>query len=235
MGFTPLVFKMDEGGDLCKSTEFCKALTNMGMIVNSTGGDNKTSNGLVERFHQTIHAMNRGSLDTLRSLLPSPLPKGINVQHFWDLCLGYMVQIKRILINATMGDSPYFIVHKKRPKFEDYPTFGSPCEIVTSQQNKFISTSKTGFFVGKGTNTGAFLVWSPQNPYKIIRAHHVRVNEGSIGNLFDGMFTTGDGDDPRPKENSIDLIMNNKVFQEEVIHTYDIITSSHDGPLGIES
>ena len=82
MGFTPLVFKMDEGGELCKSTEFCKALTNMGMLVNSTGGDNKTSNGLVERFHQTIHAMNRGSLDTLKSLLPSPLPKGINVQHF---------------------------------------------------------------------------------------------------------------------------------------------------------
>ena len=26
MWFTPTVFKMDEGGELCKSTEFCKAL-----------------------------------------------------------------------------------------------------------------------------------------------------------------------------------------------------------------
>ena len=213
---------MDEGGDLCMSTEFCEALPNMGLIVHSTGSDNKTSNGLVERFHQTLHTMNRGSLDTLRGILPSPLPKGINVQHFWDLCLGYMVQIKRIVINATMGDSPYFIVYKKRPKYEDYSTCGSPREIVTSQHNKLVSTSKTGFFVRKGNNTGAFLVWSPHNPYKIIRAHHVRVNEGSIGNLFDGMFTKGDGDDPRSKESLIDLIMDHKAFKEN-IH----MTSSH--------
>ena len=91
MGFHPAVFEMDEGGDLCKWTEFCKESTELGLIVNSTGGDNKTSNGFVERFHQTIHAMNRSTLATLRGLLPSPLPQGINVQHFWDLCLGYMV------------------------------------------------------------------------------------------------------------------------------------------------
>ena len=113
MGFHPAVFKMDEGGELCKSTEFCKELTDMGIIVHSTGGDNKTSNGLVERFHQTIHAMNRTALDTMRGLLPSPLPPGITIQQFWDLSLGYMVQVKRILINVTMGDSPYYIVLKE--------------------------------------------------------------------------------------------------------------------------
>ena len=102
MGFTPTVFKMDEGGELCKSTEFCKAMTKMKLIIHLTGGDNKTSNGLVERFHQSIHAMNRSLLDTLQSLVPSPLPKGVCIQNFWDLCLGYMVQIKRIIINSTM-------------------------------------------------------------------------------------------------------------------------------------
>ena len=115
------------------------------------------------------------------------------------------------------GFTIFILVFKKRPKYEDYPTFGSPCEIVTCQQDKLVSTSKTGFFVGKGNNTGAFLVWSPHNPYKIIRAHHIRVNEGSIGNLFDGMFTKSDGDDPRPKESSIDLI------KRKFIH----MTSSH--------
>ena len=82
MGFHPAVFKMDEGGELCKSTEFCKELTDMGIIVHSTDEDNKTSNGLVERFHQTIHAMNRTALDTMRGLLPSPLPTGITIQQF---------------------------------------------------------------------------------------------------------------------------------------------------------
>ena len=33
MGFSPAVFKMDEGGELCKSTEFCKDLTEMGVII----------------------------------------------------------------------------------------------------------------------------------------------------------------------------------------------------------
>ena len=76
MGFKPTVLKMDEGGDLCKSTEFCKVMTELGLIINSTGGDHRTSNGLVERFYQTLHAMNRSSLATLRGRLPSPLHKG---------------------------------------------------------------------------------------------------------------------------------------------------------------
>ena len=33
MGFKPSVFKMDEGGELCKSTEMCKAMTEMNLIV----------------------------------------------------------------------------------------------------------------------------------------------------------------------------------------------------------
>ena len=216
MGFQPTVFKIDEGGELCKFTEFCKAMTEMNLIVHSTGGDNKTSNGLVERFHQTLHSMNRSSLDTLRSILPSSLPKGISIQSFWDLCLGYMVQLKRIVITSTMGDSPYFIVFKRRPKYEDYPTFGSPCEIITNQKDKLVSTSRPGYFVGKGNNTGAFLLWSPINPYKILRAHHVRINEGSTGALFDGMFMTDKGQDPRLKR-SIDLQVNTKAFCPEEI------------------
>jgi hypothetical protein len=77
MGFNPTVFKMDEGGELCKSTEFCKALIDMNLIIQSTGGDNKTSNGRVEVFHRTLHQMNRSTLATLETLLPAPLPKGI--------------------------------------------------------------------------------------------------------------------------------------------------------------
>ena len=233
MGFKPTVFKMDEGGELCKSTEFCKALTNMKLIIHSTGGDNKTSNGLVERFHQTIHSMNRSSLDTLKSLLPSSLPQGISIQSFWDLCLGYMVQIKRIVINSTLGDSPYFIVFKRRPKYEDYPTFGSPCEIISNQKDKLVSTSRSGYFVGKGNNTGAFLIWSPSNPYKILRAHHVRINEGVTGSLFDGMFTMDKGQDPRLKK-PIDLQVHPKAFCPEDICQYNLELSTNVNPIGLK-
>ena len=53
--------------------------------------------------------------------------------------------------------------------------------------------------MGKGNNTGAFLVWSQDHPYKIIRAHHFRIKEGSIGALFDGIYTKGIIGDPRSK------------------------------------
>ena len=166
MGFNPVVFRMDEGGELCKSSEFCNSLVDLNVIVHSTGGDNKTSNGLVERFHRTLHHMNRATLATMKSFLPSPLPQAITLQSFWDLCLCYVVQLKRILVNKTVGDSPYFLVHKRRPSYGDYYAFGSPCKMVTPQSDKLITTSRSGFFVGKGNNTGAFLVWCPSNPTK---------------------------------------------------------------------
>ena len=90
---------MDEGGELAKSTEFCATLADLGVVVHSTGGDNKTSNGLVERFHQTLHGMNRTTLSTLQAILPQDLPIGITIESFWDLSLLYMVHIKRILFN----------------------------------------------------------------------------------------------------------------------------------------
>jgi hypothetical protein len=57
-------------------------------------------------FHRTLHQMNRSTLATLGPLLPATLPKGITVQSFWDLCLGYVVQLKRILFHSSLGDTP---------------------------------------------------------------------------------------------------------------------------------
>jgi hypothetical protein len=152
MGFKPVVFKMDEGGELCKSTEFCKALTKMNLIIQSTGGVNKTSIDRVEVFHSTLHHMNRSTLATMRLFLPDPLPKDINLQSFWDLSLGYVVQLKRILFHSSLGDSPYHTVFKRRPSYKDYH------QIVQENHNKLISTSRSGFFVGKGNNTLSGLV-----------------------------------------------------------------------------
>ena len=232
LGFKPAVFKMDEGGELAKSTEFCKCLAELNLILHPTGGDNKTSNGLVERFHQTIHQMNRSTLATLKSFLPTKLPDGITIQSFWDLCLGYMVQVKRVLINRTLGESPYFIVFKRRPSYRDYPVFGSPCEIVESQPDKLVSTSRSGFFVGKGNNTGAFLVWTISNPYKILRAHHVIINDASSLSILDGTFLKDQKTDPR-STSEFDLTPKSSPFDLSEIVTYHLDTPPGLSPLGL--
>jgi hypothetical protein len=232
MGFTPTVFKMDEGGELCKSTEFCKALIEMNLIIQSTGGDNKTSNGRVEVFHRTLHQMNRSTLATLESLLPATLPKGITLQSFWDLSLGYVVQLKRILYHSSLGDSPYFTVFKRRPSYKDYHLFGSPCEIVLDKCDKLISTSRSGFFVGKGNNTGAFLVWCPSNPYKILRDHHVWVNDASCGSILDGMYSSDKKIDPRPSIKTSSPTVPTP-FESTDIVSYELTIPTGTSPLGL--
>ena len=231
MGFKPVVFKMDEGGELCKSTEFCQALINMNLIIQSTGGDNKTSNGRVEVFHRTLHQMNRSTLATMESFLPDPLPKGITLQSFWDLSLGYVVQLKRILYHSSLDDSPYFTVFKRRPSYRDYHLFGSPCEIVKDKCNKLITTSRSGFFVGKGNNTGAFLFWCPSNPYKVLRAHHVWINDASCGKILQGMYTQDKKTDPRSS-----IVTSSSVptpFDPDDVVTYELTIPHGNTPLGM--
>ena len=104
---------------------------------------------------------------------------------------------------------------------------------MTTQQDKLISTSKSGYFVGKGNNSGAFLVWSPLNPYKILRAHHVRVNEGSTGAIFDGLFLKSINDDPLKIDKQLDFTITTKAFSEEDVHKYEMDIGAGGGPLGM--
>ena len=237
LGFTPAVFKMDEGGELAKSTEFCKGLSDMGIIIHSIGGDNKTSNGLVERFHRTLHQMNRTCLSTLDALITKPLPQGITIESFWDLTLPYMVQIKRVLYSRKLRDSPYFLTHRRRPSFRDYPVFGSPCEVVTpnkeNARDKLNSASREGYFVGKGNSSGAYLVWYKDNPFKVIRAHHVHINEAKSFSIQDGLFQVRKSSDPRPSYTPM-LKELSSPFDPEEVYSYELPVPLYDlSPLGL--
>lgn len=237
LGFTPAIFKMDEGGDLAKSTDFCQALSDMGLIINSSGGNNKTGNGLVERLHQTLHQMTRSTLATFSQLLPSVLPLGIRIESFWDLCLGYMVQIKRILYSPHLGDSPYFVIHKRRPSLNDYPVFGSPCEVVMPNKDKardkLNSASNEAFFVGKGSNSGAFLIWSPSNPTNLTRAHHVHINSAASFSHHDGLFQLDRSTDPRPPYKVLLRQLSSPFLPEEVFSYTLEVPIEGLSPLGL--
>jgi hypothetical protein len=104
--------------------------------------------------------------------------------------------------------------------------------LVTDKCDKLVSTSRSGFFVGKGNNTGAFLVWCPSTPYKVLRAHHVWVNDATCGKLLDGMYSSDKSVDPR----SPTLVTSPTVptpFEQADILSYDLVIPSGSSALGM--
>ena len=49
--------RVDEGGELSRSTDFCKKLLQFNITMETTGGFSSWLNGKVERHHQTITNM----------------------------------------------------------------------------------------------------------------------------------------------------------------------------------
>ena len=60
----------------------------------------------------------------------------------------------------------------------------------------------------------------------------MRINEGTTGALFDGMFTTDKRQDPRLKM-GIDLLVNTKAFCPIEICRYELELSSTAIPIGL--
>ena len=57
-----LEIRVDEGGELARSTEFCKTLLNNAFHLQTTGGHHYLLNGKIERPHQTIQKMFNAAL-----------------------------------------------------------------------------------------------------------------------------------------------------------------------------
>ena len=80
-GYPCIVVRVDEGGELAKSTEFNQYMIDtLHMKVQSTGGDNSTANGMVESPHRPQKRMTRSALVT------AGLPDS-----FWCFAHQYMI------------------------------------------------------------------------------------------------------------------------------------------------
>jgi hypothetical protein len=93
----------DEDGALAGSTQFCKLLHDeFHLIFETNDGYASTTNGKVERVHQTYNNMTRTSIYTMQAILPANyLPSDLPLTQFWCLALTYVAFIKRRLINST--------------------------------------------------------------------------------------------------------------------------------------
>jgi transposase InsO family protein len=92
---------------------------------NRTSPYHPQSNGLVERFHQTL-------ISAVRKLV-SP-----NSQDKWDEVLEQALFGYRVSKNGTLGKSPYFLVHGIEPRLPHNPCFFGPVPPITSQEAELL-------------------------------------------------------------------------------------------------
>ena len=57
------IIRMDQGGELARSSAFAKAVQSAGYNLETTGADNSSQNSIAERPHQTLANMVRAALE----------------------------------------------------------------------------------------------------------------------------------------------------------------------------
>ena len=199
-GKKPIILRVDEDGALAKSAEFCKLVIRMKMILQTTAGGNSINNGKVERPHQTSADMIRSSISTMNMIMHEELSKIDNLcaEDFW--CFNYTnsVNIRRKLYNRSVGDIPYFLVHKKRPSAKELVPVGSLMTIINPTKNMLPKLSQNranrGYFLGFGNHIKSLLYWDPKNPRTYKRAHHAIIEDMATLTILQKSFLTPQSD-----------------------------------------
>ena len=227
--------RADEDGALAGSAEFCTLLQNQfKIILQTTNGYESTINGKVERIHQTYHNMVRASLYTMQALIPPRfLPSDIHIQQFWCLAITYAAFIKRRLISARHNDSPYFLLHGKRPDMKDIHMFGAPCSIIKTDENKLAPKGTEGLFMGYGNTTKAPLFFN-LSTRQLNRCHHLIVNDASHHPDMDNIFTSSTTDTPTLNLHDLQLNLQQTPFNSSEIFTYNLTLPIHATTIGFE-
>ena len=119
------VIRTDQGGELAKCKAFQDIVAEFGYSIETTGADNSSQNGLVERPHRTLANMVRASLSD------AGLP-----DKFWSDALVHAVFIKNRLPHAAFHhlSTPYTELTGARPNLNQLRVFGSP--IITRKPGR---------------------------------------------------------------------------------------------------
>ena len=95
MGYQIHIIRVDEDGSLACSSEFCEAIVQENIVLQTTGGGNSENNGMVERANQFDANMVRPSLSTMNVLMGEKLPNDMCIAMFWCLSLQNGIMIKK--------------------------------------------------------------------------------------------------------------------------------------------
>lgn len=176
MGFQVVFIKVDEDGSLAQSSEFCKGIMEENCVLQTTGGGNSTSNGQVERANLFDAEMIRPGLATMKILMGHLLPEDMQIEMFWCFVLQLSTMTRRRLYNRMRGDSPYFLVHGKRPSAREFIVPGSLMTVVAPDKDKLPKLcderATSAHFLGFGNNLRFHQYWEPAHPRSLKRSYH---------------------------------------------------------------
>ncbi|GJT19773.1 retrovirus-related pol polyprotein from transposon TNT 1-94 [Tanacetum coccineum] len=145
--------------------EFCNA---NGIAHNFSAPRTPQSNGMVKRKNTTLQEMSRTMLND------QSLP-----QKFWCNAVDTSTYIlKRILIRAILGKTPYELLRGRKPTLDYFRMFGSKCFILNTKDylTKFDLRSYEGVFLGYSQNSKAYIILN-KHTWKIKESLNVTFDE----------------------------------------------------------
>ena len=131
--------RVDQGGELGRSDEFLKIVTECGYLVETTGSDVSSQNGMAERPNRTYGQM-------MRCILHA---SGLGPE-FWSYALVHTTYIKNRLFHHTIKCSPYEKFTGQKPDLSNLRIFGSRVYSKRPGRRPFKLDrhSDTGIFLG---------------------------------------------------------------------------------------
>ena len=170
-GYPVLYVQTDEGGELGRSTDFLKILTDLHCIYMGTGKSGSSLNGIVERPNRTIANSVRAKL----------MNAGLS-DRFWCYAAEDANFKMRRMLHSSIGKSPYQAWTNKKPEFSDMKIWGSHVYVVDTNvtRTKLADRTYVGLFMKFSSTTKIVVYYNPSTK-KFGRASHAYFDELHIG------------------------------------------------------
>jgi deoxyuridine 5'-triphosphate nucleotidohydrolase len=162
--------RVDQGGELGKSSKFLETVANEGFVVETTGSDGSAQNGMVERPNRTFGEMMRCLLHSAE-LGPE----------FWSFALIHAVYIKNRLPHQAIKQSPYQAFTGIKPDLSRLKIFGSRVYAKKPGRRpyKLDHHTATGYYLGS-TATTKNILYIDKLSGRIKNATHVIFDEAHM-------------------------------------------------------
>ena len=176
LGYEINFIRVDEGGELARSSIFTKFVCTNHCILETTGGGNSCNNGVVERGNRTKADMVRSQLSTMNILMKNDLPEGMNIEKFWCFAYTHSSFVLRRTYNRMRGDIPYFLVHGERPSAQELIPLGAIMTIIDPHKSLLPKLSRkraeAAYFLGYANHSKIRMYWSKSSPMVVKRSAH---------------------------------------------------------------
>ncbi len=170
-GYPVLYIQTDEGGELGRSTDFLKLLTDNDCVYIGTGKSGSSLNGIVERPNRTIANSVRAKL----------LSTNLD-DKFWCYAAEDSNFKLRRMLHSSLHTTPFEAWTGTKPQYDDMKIWGCHVYIVDTDisRTKLSNRTYVGLFMKFSSSTKIVVYYNPKTK-KFGRASHAYFDEMSIG------------------------------------------------------